>query len=88
MDELRLLAVIKNSHRMLVAGPGGGFDVSAGLPSPHGCGTSAEKCFLQICHSPVSGRQTRKLTRALYTVESNTTGPDFYFPERILARFL
>jgi hypothetical protein len=29
-----------------------------------------------------------QLTRALYQVESTTSGPDLYFPERTLARFL
>ena len=89
MDELRLPSAIDNSQCVLVAGAGGGFDVYAGIPIYERLRLLGKKVFLaNLSFVPLGTTNSQPLTRALYAVESTTTGQDSYFPERSLARFL
>lgn len=89
MDKLRLPEALENSQRVLVAGAGGGFDVYAGLPIYERLRSLGKKVFLANLSFVCLGTTgAQPLTRALYVVESSTTGQDFYFPERTLAQFL
>jgi hypothetical protein len=89
MDELRLPSIVERSQRVLVAGAGGGFDVYAGLPIYERLRTLGKQVFLaNLSFTWLGDSDAPHLTRALYQVESTTSGPDLYFPERTLARFL
>ena len=89
MDELRLPSVLENSHCILVAGAGGGFDVYAALPIYERLRLLGKKVFLaNLSFVSLGTTNAQMLTRALYAVEPTTTGQDFYFPERTLAQFL
>jgi hypothetical protein len=89
MDELRLPVRLEQSRRILVAGAGGGFDVYAGLPIYERLRALGKEVFLaNLSFTYLGGTSARQLTRALYAVDSDTTGEDGYFPERTLARFL
>lgn len=89
MDKLRLPSALENSACILVAGAGGGFDVFAGLPIYERLRSLGKKVFLaNLSFVSLGSTTAQPLTRALYVVDSTTTGPDFYFPERTLARFL
>jgi len=89
MDELRLPSAIENSQCVLVAGAGGGFDVYAGLPIYERLRSLGKRVFLaNLSFVPLETTSAQALTRALYAVEPTTTGQDWYFPERTLARFL
>jgi hypothetical protein len=89
MDELRLPSTIENSHSLLVAGAGGGFDVYAGLPIYDRLRSLGKQVFLaNLSFVSLPSTSARQLTTALYTVDPTTTGHDVYFPERTLAQFL
>lgn len=89
MDELRLPSALENSHRVLVAGAGGGFDVYAGLPIYERLRSLGKQVFLaNLSFVCLGATDARHLTRALYAVEATTIGEEFYFPERTLAQFL
>lgn len=89
MDTLHLPARLEASQRILVAGAGGGFDVYAALPIYERLRSSGKSVFLaNLSFVQLATTDAQPLTRALYAVEPNTTGPDFYFPERTLAQFL
>lgn len=89
MDKLRLPEALENSQRVLVAGAGGGFDVYADLPIYERLRSLGKKVFLANLSFVCLGTTgAQPLTRALYVVESSTTGQDSYFPERTLAQFL
>jgi hypothetical protein len=89
VDELRLPARLEQSRRILVAGAGGGFDVYAGLPIYERLRGLGKDVFLaNLSFTYLGGTDARRLTRALYAVDADTTGGDGYFPERTLARFL
>jgi hypothetical protein len=89
MDEPRLPSVLENSHCILVAGAGGGFDVYAALPIYERLRLLGKKVFLaNLSFVSLGTTNAQMLTRALYAVEPTTTGQDFYFPERTLAQFL
>jgi hypothetical protein len=87
MDELRLPSAIENSHSLLVAGAGGGFDVYAGLPIFDRLRSLGKQVFLaNLSFVSLPTTTARQLTTALYTVDPTTTGHDVYFPERTLAK--
>jgi hypothetical protein len=89
MDELRLPSAIERSQRVLVAGAGGGFDVYAGLPIYERLRSLGKKVFLaNLSFVSLGTTGAHAMTRALYAVDSSTTGGDGYFPERTLAKFL
>src|ERR1051326_3280329 len=90
LREPPLFAVLAPARRVLVAGAGGGFDVYAGLPlalALAGAGKSvhlANLSFSQLWGVPPEDR----LTPDVVAVDPDTLGPDDYFPERTLARWL
>jgi hypothetical protein len=89
MDELRLPVALEASERILIAGAGGGFDVYAGLPIYERLRALGKQVFLaNLSFSYLANTDARRLTRALYAVDSSTAGADDYFPEQTLARFL
>jgi hypothetical protein len=89
MDELRLPSSLENNKRILVAGAGGGFDVYAGLPIYERLRALGRHVFLaNLSFVHLGTTNAAALTPALHAVEPNTHGPDVYFPERTLARFL
>jgi hypothetical protein len=79
----------KKSHRVLVAGVGGGFNVYAGLPIYERLRTLGKEVFLaNLSFVSLGTTSAHALTQAVYAVEATTTRHDFYFPERTLAQFL
>lgn len=88
MDELRLPSVLEKSHRVLVAGAGGGFDVYAGLPIYERFSLGKKVFLANLSFVCLGNTSKQALTQALYAVEPTTTGQDLYFPERTLAQFL
>ena len=89
MDELRLPSALERCDRILISGAGGGFDVYAGLPIYERLRSLGKQVFLgNLSFTELAGTNAKALTPALFAVEPTTTGEDFYFPERTLARFL
>jgi hypothetical protein len=89
MDELRLPAALERSQRILVAGAGSGFDVYAALPIYARLrGIGKDVVLANLSFTYLGGTNAQQITRALYSVEPETSGEDGYFPERTLARFL
>jgi hypothetical protein len=90
LREPPLFAALAPARRVLVAGAGGGFDVYAGLPlafALQGAGKTvhlANLSFSQLWGVPLEDR----ILPALVAVDPDTAGPDDYFPERTLARWL
>lgn len=81
---------LRPANRVLVAGAGGGFDVYAGLPlalALHGAGKDVHLANLSFTHLD-------RLPLEAWTapcvaeVRPDTEGPENYFPERTLARWL
>jgi hypothetical protein len=89
MDELRLPSSLEASSRILVAGAGGGFDVYTGLPMYARLRALGKQVFLSnLSFTELSGTGAQQLVPGLYAVDANTSGEDYYFPERTLASFL
>jgi hypothetical protein len=89
MDALRLPADLERCRRILVAGAGGGFDVYAGLPIYERLRALGKDVFLaNFSFIDLARIHARQVTRALYSVDPETTGSEGYFPERTIARFL
>jgi len=89
MSELHLPSSLESSQRILVAGAGGGFDVYAGMPVYERLRCLGKQVFLSnLSFTLLESTDAAALTRALYVVEPSTSGPDVYFPERALSRFL
>jgi hypothetical protein len=90
LREPALFAALAPARRVLVAGAGGGFDVYAGLPLAFALAAAgktvhlANLSFSQLWGAPLEDR----LTPAVVAVDPDTPGPDDYFPERTLARWL
>src|SRR5205823_2451589 len=78
------------AHSVLIAGAGGGFDVYAGLPLVVALWDSGVDVYL----ANLSFTQLELLNRDAWTAENvaavapDTIGPEDYFPERALARWL
>lgn len=76
-------------ERILIAGAGGGFDVYAGLPLAHARWRRGQTVHLaNLSFSNLALSDATRLGPSLYEVTAATEGPDAYFPERALARFL
>jgi hypothetical protein len=89
MDEFRLPSALESSQRILLSGAGGGFDLYTGLPIYARLRALGRQVFLgNLSFTQLAGTNAKALTSALYAVEANTSGEDFYFPERALADFL
>src|SRR5258706_11068312 len=85
-----LFAALAPAHSILIAGAGGGFDVYAGLPLALALWHSGAQVHL----ASLSFSQLELMNRDAWAaehvaaVQPDTTSPDWYFPERTLARWL
>jgi hypothetical protein len=85
-----LFSMLAPARRVLIAGAGGGFDVYAGLPLGLAlCNTGTEVYLANL-----SFTELELIDLAAWAAENvaavtpDTAGPDDYFPERTLARWL
>lgn len=84
-----LLAHLRQCKRVLLAGAGGGFDVYAALPIARWLWRRRKTVHLaNLSFSALATTKDADLAPGLYAIRPDTEGPDDYFPERILARFL
>jgi hypothetical protein len=85
-----LFAALAPARSILVAGAGGGFDVYAGLPLAlalwHG-GARVHLASLSFSQLELMDRDAW-VTEQVAAVRPDTDSPDWYFPERTLARWL
>ena len=85
-----LFAALSEARSVLIAGAGGGFDIYAGLP----LAVTLLDAGKQVHLANLSFTQLELLdldswlAENVAAVEPDTAGPDDYFPERILARWL
>jgi hypothetical protein len=85
-----LFAALRPARRVLIAGAGGGFDVYAGLPlaiALWDAGIDVHLANLSFTQLELLDRDPW-LTPDVAAVTPDTAGPDDYFPERTLARWL
>ncbi|WP_127502617.1 DUF1152 domain-containing protein [Actinoplanes solisilvae] len=85
-----LFAALADSRRVLVAGAGGGFDVYAGLPlalSLWDNGFDVHLANLSFSELELVGQESW-IADNVVAVTPDSTSPDWYFPERTLARWL
>lgn len=87
--EPALFGYLADCESILVAGAGGGFDIYAGLPLAHALWRRGQIVHLaNLSFTNLVLSDAEKLGPSLYKVAPDTAGPDEYFPERALARFL
>jgi len=89
LGEPELVARLKASRSVLIAGAGGGFDLYAGLPLYfllRGLGKEVHLANLSFTHlARVRGEE---VDQHVVRIGADTEGPGHYFPERALARWL
>jgi hypothetical protein len=84
-----LREALAGSRRVLIAGAGGGFDVFAGLPLFFALRDAGSEVHLANLTFAVLGAATGvRRTSALLEVTADSTGPEDYFPELHLCRWL
>ncbi|GAB1640001.1 DUF1152 domain-containing protein [Krasilnikovia sp. MM14-A1259] len=90
MSSPPLFAALARARTVLIAGAGGGFDVYAGLPLAIALWQSGVTVHLaNLSFTPLELLDLEAwLTENVATVTPDTAGPDEYFPERTLARWL
>ncbi|MFT3711489.1 MAG: DUF1152 domain-containing protein [Archangium sp.] len=89
MVEPTLFRHLASCKRILVAGAGGGFDVYAALPIAAALWNRGQTAFLaNLSFTHLAIADGKPLVEGLHAVTPQTKGPDDYFPERLLARFL
>jgi hypothetical protein len=89
LREPELFRRLQSSHRVLVAGAGGGFDVYAGLPLALALMDAGKVVFLaNLTFTYLGGTTAEWLAPHLAAVTPETRGEERYFPERTLARWL
>jgi hypothetical protein len=87
--EPALFGYLADCESILVAGAGGGFDIYAGLPLAHALWRRGQIVHLaNLSFTRLASSDAERLGPSLYKVVPATAGPDEYFPERALARFL
>ena len=85
-----LFAALAPARTVLIAGAGGGFDVYAGLP----LAVALWRSGVQVHLANLSFSQLELISRDSWVAEQvvavtpDTTSPDWYFPEGVLARWL
>ena len=89
LDQIRLFTELAAARRVLIAGAGGGFDIYAGLPlfaalRRRGC----EVYLANLSFTNLQAVQGLRATPELVEIFADSSGPDGYFPERSLARYL
>jgi hypothetical protein len=85
-----LFAALAPASSVLIAGAGGGFDVYAGLPLALALwhnGAQVHLANLSFSQLELVDRDTW-VAENVAAVRPDTTSPDWYFPERTLARWL
>ncbi|MGI5182671.1 DUF1152 domain-containing protein [Dactylosporangium sp. CA-152071] len=85
-----LFAALAPARSVLIAGAGGGFDVYAGLPLALALwkgGTRVHLASLSFSQLELVDRAAW-VTEHVVAVRPDTESPDWYFPERALARWL
>ena len=85
-----LFAALAGAGSVVVAGAGGGFDVYAGLPLAVALldtGVRVHLANLSFTQLELVDRDAR-LAPDVVAVTPDTAGPDDYFPERTLSRWL
>jgi hypothetical protein len=85
-----VFAALADSRSILVGGAGGGFDVYAGLPlaiALHDSGHHVHLANLAFTALELLDLDAW-LDADVARIEPDTAGPDEYFPERTLARWL
>jgi hypothetical protein len=90
LAEPPLFARLRDHHRILIAGAGGGFDVYAGLPLAHALRAQGKQVHLaNLAFSDLDRLDIDDwLQPGLARITPDSTGSDDYFPERTLARWL
>lgn len=85
----RVFTELANARRVLLAGAGGGFDVYAGLPLYAGLRRQGCEVWLaNLSFTSLAEVKGPRPTKAVVEISSDSAGPENYFPERSLARFL
>ncbi|MGN9807137.1 DUF1152 domain-containing protein, partial [Micromonospora sp. L32] len=85
-----LFAALAPARNILIAGAGGGFDVYAGLPLAFALwrgGAQVHLASLSFSELELIDRDAW-VAEHVAAVQPDTTSPDWYFPERTLARWL
>ncbi|MEU6202552.1 DUF1152 domain-containing protein [Micromonospora musae] len=85
-----LFAALAPARNILIAGAGGGFDVYAGLPLAFALrnrGAEVHLASLSFSQLELIDRESW-VAEHVAAVRPETTSPDWYFPERTLARWL
>ncbi|MER7894451.1 hypothetical protein ABTX15_32100 [Micromonospora sp. NPDC094482] len=85
-----LFAALAPSRNILIAGAGGGFDVYVGLPLAFALrrgGARAHLASLSFSELELIGQEAW-VAKHVAAVQPDTASPDWYFPERTLARWL
>ncbi len=89
LDQVRLFTELEDARRILIAGAGGGYDVYAGIPLYAALRRRGGEVFLgNLSFTDLHAVQGARVTKASVEVGPDTPGPDSYFPERSLARFI
>lgn len=87
MFRLPVFEQLENSHRILIAGAGGGFDIFSGLPLYFALHNAGKEVFLaNYTFSHVYPTQQERLARHLCAVTDRSNG-NLYFPEKYLCRW-
>jgi len=90
LAEPPLFTALQDARNVLIAGAGGGFDVYAGLPlavALHDKGVGVHLANLSFTQLELID-QDAWLDRGVAAITPQTPGPEDYFPERTLARWL
>lgn len=89
LDQVRLFTELADARRVLIAGAGGGYDIYAGIPLYAALRRRGCEVFLgNLSFTDLGAVRGERPTAASVEVQPDTPGPDSYFPERSLARFL
>ncbi len=85
-----LFSELANSRNILIAGAGGGFDIYAGIPlaiALHNANHQIRLANFAFTYLELLDLDAW-LAENVAVIEPDTAGPDDYFPERTLARWL
>ncbi|RMI29983.1 DUF1152 domain-containing protein [Nocardia stercoris] len=90
LSEPPLFTRLKPASKVLIAGAGGGFDVYAGLPLAAALrGAGKQVVLANLSFSGLRGLELDEwLAPGVAAIGPRSAGPDRYFPERTLARWL
>ncbi len=87
--KLPVFQELENSHDVLLAGAGGGFDIFAGLPLYFSLRSAGKSVHLaNLSFTALGYCRAERPVPSLCCVLPSTTGPSSYFPELYLAQWL